>query len=70
MNCTSIRGIARSGDSGNNSLQKDYARKSAKAPTNIYLHFFTPDEIKRFGKDLDVWLTLCTSYSQKFWPCR
>ena len=42
MNCTSIRGIARSGDSGNNSLQKDYVRKSAKVPTNIYLHFSRP----------------------------
>src|SRR5690242_9049174 len=39
MNCTSIPGTARSGDSVNNFLENNYAHRSAKDLINIYLNF-------------------------------
>ena len=53
MNCTSIPGTAHSGDSANNFLGNNYARRSAKAPDQYLPEFLTPEEIKRFGKELD-----------------
>src|SRR5438094_10428161 len=41
-NCTSIPGIEHYGDSANNTLGKNYARRSVKARTNIYPSFSRP----------------------------
>ena len=53
MSCTWIRGTAPSAGSARNFLWKNYAPKSAKGPTQYIPEFLTPDEIKRFGTELD-----------------
>ena len=52
MNCTSIPGIAHSGDSANNFLGNNYAQ-IGKGSDQYLPEFLTPEEIKRFGKELD-----------------
>ena len=62
MNCTSIPGIARSGDSANNSLGKNYARRSVKARTNIYPSFSRP---KKSNVSAKSWMNTGPRYSEK-----
>jgi HAD superfamily hydrolase (TIGR01549 family) len=53
MNCTSIPGTARSGDSANNFPREQLRAQIGKGSDQYLPEFLTPEEIDRFGKELD-----------------
>ena len=62
MNCMSIPGTAHSGNSANNSLGNNYARRSVKALTNIYPSFSRP---KKSNVSAKSWMNTGPSCSEK-----